>query len=185
MALEAARILGKPQGPVVKFLKGHLDEVRRLTGFRQAIDDLCIGQLRLLTISPALVPTIAALSQQIGLLTNDAAVVALMQANGLSKIASLDADFDRVPGSRAAPRRNHPAGRPGAGRCQPLTGGVSQPEAEMGPGAMRRLASSLPTPSSFKPVAQERWPGCPLGLWAGPSPWSARSNRARMASPPA
>jgi predicted nucleic acid-binding protein len=104
MALEAARALGKPQGPMAKFLKGHLDEVRRLTGFRQAIDDLCIGQLRLLTTSPAMVPTIAALCQQIGLLTNDAAVVAIMQSNGLSKLASNDADFDRVPGiTRYAP----------------------------------------------------------------------------------
>ena len=104
MALEAARVLGKPQGPIVKFLKGHLDEVRRLTGFRQAIDDLCIGQLRLLTIAPSLVGTIAALCQQIGLLTNDAAVVAIMQSNGLTKIASNDPDFDRVPGiTRYAP----------------------------------------------------------------------------------
>ncbi len=97
MALEAARKLGKPQGTMVKFLKSHLDEIRSLTGFRQAIDDLCIGQLQILTITPALVQTIAALCQQIGLLTNDAAVVAIMQANGLTKIASNDPDFDRVP----------------------------------------------------------------------------------------
>jgi predicted nucleic acid-binding protein len=104
MALEAARALGKPPGPMAKFLKGHLDEIRRLSGFRQAIADLCIGQLQLLPIAPAMVPTIAALCQQIGLLTNDAAVVAIMQANGLTKIASNDADFDRVPGiTRYAP----------------------------------------------------------------------------------
>ncbi len=105
MTLEAARQLGKPQGSMVKFLKGHLDELRKLTGFRQAIEDLCIGKLQILTISPAMVPTIAALSQQIGLLTNDAAVVAIMQSSGLSKIASNDPDFDRVPGlTRYAPQ---------------------------------------------------------------------------------
>lgn len=98
MALEAARKLGKPQGTMVKFLKSHLDDIRPLTGFRQAMDDLCLGQLRILTITPVMVPTIAALCQQIGLLTNDAAVVAVMQAQGLSKIASNDSDFDRVPG---------------------------------------------------------------------------------------
>lgn len=70
MALEAVRTLGKPQGAVVKFLKSHLDGIRPLTGFRQAIDDLCIGQLRILTITPAMVRTTAALCQQIGLLTN-------------------------------------------------------------------------------------------------------------------
>ena len=104
MALEAARALGKPQGSMAKFLKSHLDEIQRLTAFRQAIDDLCLGQLHLLSISPAMVQSIAAVCQQIGLLTNDAAVVAVMQANGLTRVASNDADFDRVPGiTRYAP----------------------------------------------------------------------------------
>jgi predicted nucleic acid-binding protein len=104
MALKAARLLGKPQGSMAKHLKGQLDEIQRLTHFRQAIEDLCIGQLRILTISPALVPTIASICQQIGLLTNDAAVVAMMQSGGLTKIASNDTDFDRVPGiTRYAP----------------------------------------------------------------------------------
>jgi predicted nucleic acid-binding protein len=98
MALEAARLLGKPQGSMAKFLKSHLDEIQRLTHFHQAIDDLCLGQLQILTISPAIVRTIAAISRQIGLLTNDAAVVAIMQSSGLTKIASNDPDFDRVPG---------------------------------------------------------------------------------------
>jgi predicted nucleic acid-binding protein len=104
MTLEAARRLGKPPGTMVKFLKSHLDEIRRLTSYRQAIEDLCHSQLQILTISAALVATTAALSQQIGLLTNDAAVVALMQAHGLSKLANNDPDFDRVPGiTRYAP----------------------------------------------------------------------------------
>ena len=76
-----------------------------MTGFRQAIDDLCIGQLQILTITPAMVQATAALCQQIGMLTNDAAVVAIMQANGLTRIASNDPDFDRVPGiTRYAPQ---------------------------------------------------------------------------------
>lgn len=104
MALEAARKLTKPQGTMVKFLRDHLDEILSLTLFRQAIDDLCRGQLQILTIAPTMVPTIAALCQQVGLLTNDAAVVVIMQANGLTKIASNDKDFDRVPGiTRYAP----------------------------------------------------------------------------------
>ncbi len=32
-----------------------------------------------------------------GLLSNDALIVAVMQANGLSKLASSDQDFDRIP----------------------------------------------------------------------------------------
>jgi predicted nucleic acid-binding protein len=104
MTLEAARHLGKPQGSMAKFLKSHLDEIQRLSKYRQAIENLCVGKLHILTISPTIVPTIAAVSQQIGLLTNDAAVVAIMQSSGLSKIASNDPDFDRVPGlKRYAP----------------------------------------------------------------------------------
>jgi predicted nucleic acid-binding protein len=45
-----------------------------------------------------LIATAAAVSQQTGLLSNDSLIVAVMQANGLTNLASHDADFDRVPG---------------------------------------------------------------------------------------
>jgi predicted nucleic acid-binding protein len=46
----------------------------------------------------------ADLSIQHGLLTNDALIVVVMRDHGLSHLASLDADFDRVPGiARYAP----------------------------------------------------------------------------------
>lgn len=54
--------------------------------------------------APTMLATAAALCQQFGLLTNDGLIVAVMQANGLTKIASNDADFDREPGlARYAP----------------------------------------------------------------------------------
>jgi predicted nucleic acid-binding protein len=53
--------------------------------------------VRILTIPPHLIAAAAAVSIQHGLLTNDALVVAVMEANGLTNIASSDADFDRVP----------------------------------------------------------------------------------------
>ena len=40
----------------------------------------------------------AGISQQTGLLSNDALIVAVMQANGLTNLASNDGDFDRVSG---------------------------------------------------------------------------------------
>ena len=98
MALESARRSGKPKTSTAKYLKSHLSDIQQLTAFRQAIEDLCVSNLSILTIPSNLIPTMTALSQQVGLLTNDALIVAVMQANGLSKIASLDADFDRVPG---------------------------------------------------------------------------------------
>lgn len=51
-----------------------------------------------LTIAPSLIATAAVASQQHGLLSNDALIVAVMQSHGLSNLASSDADFDRVPG---------------------------------------------------------------------------------------
>ena len=76
----------------------------KLTAFRQAIDRILQSSLQVLTITLAMLATAAALRQQIGLLTNDALSVAVMQAHGLTKIASSDTDFDRVPGiTRYAP----------------------------------------------------------------------------------
>ena len=58
----------------------------------------------MLTIAPALIVAAADVSQQTGLLSSDALIVAVMHANGLTKLASRDADFDRVPGiARYAP----------------------------------------------------------------------------------
>ena len=78
--------------------------VQQLVAFRLAIDQVLQSNLQVLTIPPLLLGTAAALCQQIGLLTNDGLIVAVMQANGLTNVASHDADFDRVPGiTRYAP----------------------------------------------------------------------------------
>jgi len=50
-----------------------------------------------LTIPVPLVAAGTVLSRQMGLLSNDALIVAVMQANGLSTLASSDQDFDRIP----------------------------------------------------------------------------------------
>jgi predicted nucleic acid-binding protein len=56
------------------------------------------------TFIASLVVAATGVSQQTGLLTNDALMMALMQANGLTKLASNDTDLDRVPGlTRYAP----------------------------------------------------------------------------------
>lgn len=60
--------------------------------------------VQLLTIPPHLIDAAAAITQQTRLLSNDALIGAVMQANGLTNLASHDADFGRVPGlSRDAP----------------------------------------------------------------------------------
>jgi predicted nucleic acid-binding protein len=95
MTLEAITLLNWPAAGIGNRLRTHPEEVSRLRLFRQAIESVLQGKLQVLPV---------ALSQQIGLLTNDGLIVAVMQVNGLSNIASLDTDFDRVLGlTRYAP----------------------------------------------------------------------------------
>jgi predicted nucleic acid-binding protein len=104
MTLEAHILLGWPMAGIGNRLRTHPTEVRKLGRFRGAIEKLVQGNLRILMVTPALLVAAVTLSQQVGLLTNDALIVAVMQAHGLSKIASNDTDFDRVPGlTRYAP----------------------------------------------------------------------------------
>jgi predicted nucleic acid-binding protein len=98
MTLEAITLLGWPAAGIGNRLRTHPAEVSRLTLFRQSIEQVLQGSLQVLPIPPNVLAAAVALSQQIGLLTNDALIVALMQANGLAAIASSDTDFDRVQG---------------------------------------------------------------------------------------
>ncbi len=78
--------------------------MQQLTGFRQAVERILQSRIQVLTIPPAQIAAGTVISQQTGLLSNDALIVAVMQANGLTNLASNDADFDRVPGlTRYAP----------------------------------------------------------------------------------
>jgi predicted nucleic acid-binding protein len=104
MTIQASVLFGWLFAGIGNRLRNHPAEVKKLTAFRQAIDRILQSNLQVLTIPPLLLATAAGLSQQIGMLTNDALIVAVMQAHGLTKIATNDTDFDRVPGlTRYAP----------------------------------------------------------------------------------
>jgi predicted nucleic acid-binding protein len=104
MTIEAATLFSRPLNGMANWLRRHPAEVQRLTLHRRAIDGLAAISLVILPVSGAQVSRAADLSIQFGLLTNDALIVAVMQDNGLNALASLDADFDRVPGiTRYAP----------------------------------------------------------------------------------
>jgi predicted nucleic acid-binding protein len=98
MTIEAAQAAGRSLTGIANWLRRHPDEVRKLSQYRRSIDDLHAIPVTILPVSGLLVSRAADFSCQFGLLTNDALVVAVMQANGLAAIASLDADFDNVPG---------------------------------------------------------------------------------------
>ena len=97
MTLEASALFGWTS-KVVGHLKQQPSALQKLTNFRRAIENTPQLNIQVLTVPTGLIATAAAISQQCGLLSNDALIVALMQANGLNQLASNDADFDRVPG---------------------------------------------------------------------------------------
>jgi predicted nucleic acid-binding protein len=104
MTLEAIAQFGWPAQGIGNRLRQHPADVQRLTRFRQAVDDVAQIGIQVLAIDGPLVVTAALLSQQYGLLTGDALIIAVMQQHHLTSIASLDTDFDRVPGlTRYAP----------------------------------------------------------------------------------
>jgi predicted nucleic acid-binding protein len=70
----------------------------QLSKFHQSLTEVPKLGIRILTIAEALVETAALLSRQTGLLSDDALILAIMRQHGLTKIASNDPDFDRVPG---------------------------------------------------------------------------------------
>jgi predicted nucleic acid-binding protein len=104
MTLEACALFGWPFAGIAQRLRGHPAQVQSLTRFRLAVQEVPRYGIQVLTIPPGLIDAAATVSQGTGLLSNDALIVAVMQANGLTNLASNDADFDRVPGlTRYAP----------------------------------------------------------------------------------
>jgi predicted nucleic acid-binding protein len=98
MTLEAINLLGWPLTRIAARLRQHHGEIPRLSVYRQAIARIPLLRIQVQPITQSLVESATLLSHQYELLTGDALIVAVMQANGLTDLASADADFDRVPG---------------------------------------------------------------------------------------
>jgi predicted nucleic acid-binding protein len=104
MTIEACDVHSWPMKGIAGRLKSHPTAVQSLSGFRQAIDEIPRMGVQVISTTAKLVSSAALISQQTGLLSNDALVVAVMQDLGLVHLASHDADFDRVAGiTRYAP----------------------------------------------------------------------------------
>ncbi len=98
MTVEANARLGWPMAGMANRLRRHPAEVQTLTAYKTALDQTCQSRLQILNVTPAALQSAAAVCQQTGLLMNDALIVSLMRHHGLTRIASHDSDFDRVPG---------------------------------------------------------------------------------------
>jgi predicted nucleic acid-binding protein len=104
MTIEAHTVLGRPMAGIANWLRRHPAEVQKLSQYRQAIDDLQAIPISIIPVTGGLVSRAADFSRLYGLLTNDALIVAVMQDQGLTHLASRDTDFDRVPGiTRCSP----------------------------------------------------------------------------------
>ncbi len=97
MTLEACALFGWPYAGIAVRLRRHPAEFARLSAYKRTVDAILQSKIQILTIAPTLIANAATISPQFALLTNDALIVALMQANGLVNLASHDADFSRIP----------------------------------------------------------------------------------------
>jgi predicted nucleic acid-binding protein len=105
MVIEAGGLPGWASSKVANRLKQQPDVVKQLTLFQAAVAAVLQSKFQMLTVPPVLMFTAATISRQHGLLTTDAVILALMQAHGLTHLASHDAHFDSVPGiTRYAPQ---------------------------------------------------------------------------------
>ncbi|MBI2808496.1 MAG: type II toxin-antitoxin system VapC family toxin [Planctomycetes bacterium] len=104
MTLEACDRFGWPTRGIARRLRQHPSEVQQLLVPRRALDEIQAALVIGLTITAQQVSTAVDVSRQLGLLSGDALVVVAMRDQGLTQVASMDADFDRVPGlARYAP----------------------------------------------------------------------------------
>ncbi|HVC94694.1 MAG TPA: PIN domain-containing protein [Pirellulales bacterium] len=97
MTLEAVQLFSWPSAGIAARLRKHHDEIPRLQVYQEAIARIPLVLIQVIPITQALLQSATLLSQQHELLTGDALIVAAMRANGLTNLASNDADFDRVP----------------------------------------------------------------------------------------
>jgi predicted nucleic acid-binding protein len=97
MTAEAIARQGWPVAGIAQRLRKRPDVIQSLTVFRHAVDEVPRFGIKVLQSPVSIASAAAAVSQQHGLLSGDAMIVALMQQFGLTNLASHDDDFDRVP----------------------------------------------------------------------------------------
>ena len=98
MSLEACAAFTWPYPGIANRLKRHPAEIAKLHSFRQAIGQIVAIGIHVLPVTAPDVLLAGDTSSRHGMLSGDALILTLMQSQGLTRLASNDADFDRVPG---------------------------------------------------------------------------------------
>jgi predicted nucleic acid-binding protein len=91
MTIEAMQAFGWKSAGIASRLRSHPAQVQTLKRFRQAVQEIPQFGIRVLTIDPAWLDAATGISQQDGLLHNDALIVAVMRAHGLTNLVSRSA----------------------------------------------------------------------------------------------
>lgn len=97
MSIEACTLFGWPFQSIAQRLKKHPEEIRKLHSFREAAETILQIGIQVLPVLDRHVLTAASNSSKLGLLSNDALIVTLMQENEISRIVTNDSDFDHIP----------------------------------------------------------------------------------------
>jgi predicted nucleic acid-binding protein len=79
------------------WLQRHPGQIRELSAFREAAQQLAALPLRLLQPDGQAILEAAELSGRHGLLTDDAVIAALMRRHGVTQLVTNDDDFDAIP----------------------------------------------------------------------------------------
>lgn len=95
--MQEAQSRGLAASNPAKALALNPDLVRQLTQYRQELEDLLVGDLRLLTVESADFTQAAELQRAHGLLTNDSLSLAAALRNGIDLLATADPQFDSIP----------------------------------------------------------------------------------------
>jgi predicted nucleic acid-binding protein len=97
MTIEPIQKFGWPIAGIASRLRSRYANIASLTVFRLAIESVPAMGVNVVDITAERVVSATGLSQTHGLLSGDALIVAPMQFANLSRLASSDSDFDRVP----------------------------------------------------------------------------------------
>lgn len=98
MVLEAATLYVWTGTGITGRLRRQPNAIQGLTQFQHSVQTIAGFGVKIVAITSPLVEAATVISRQVGLLSGDALVVAVMQSEGVTQLASYDADFDRVPG---------------------------------------------------------------------------------------
>ena len=98
MTIEANALFGWPFAGMANRLRRHPSDVQKLAAFKTALDKIAQSRIKILDISISILQAATTVCLQTGLLINDALIVAMMHQYGWTRLASHDADFDRIAG---------------------------------------------------------------------------------------